>query len=392
MTLTHIAIKNLLRRKAKAAFILSGLVIGIGTVVAVISYVNTMAADITHKLDKYGANILITPKTDRLTLSYGGLSLGNVAFEMQEINQKDLSNLTTIKNARNIAAVGPQVLGSITIGDEPVLLAGIDFNTIHILKPWWKFKEKITDKTDSREVADGLVLGDTTAKVLGLKVGDTATVNGREVTITGRLRPMGSQDDQLIFTRLDLAQAIVNKPGQVSLVEVAALCEACPITEMVSQISAALPGAKVMAIQQVVKGRMDTLAQFKSFSYGISIVVVLIGSLVVLITMMGSVRERTEEIGIFRAVGFKRRHVMRIVFTEAALVSFVAGIAGYLIGYGGLRLGFFLFGPNREMSVPIHMELVAGAMILAMVVGLVSSAYPAFMASRLDPSKALRAL
>lgn len=392
MTLTHIAIKNLLRRKAKAAFILSGLVIGIATVVAVITYVNTMAADITHKLDKYGANILITPKTDRLTLSYGGLSLGNVAFEMQEIDQKDLSNLTTIKNARNIAAVGPQVLGSIKIGDEPVLLAGIDFDTVNILKPWWKFKEKITDDEASHQIADGLVLGDTAAKVLELNVGDSVTVNDQVVTITGRLHPMGSQDDQLIFTRLDLAQAIVNKPGRVSLVEVAALCEACPINEMVSQIATALPGAKVMAIQQVVKGRMDTLAQFKSFSYGISAVVVLIGSLVVLITMMGSVRERTEEIGIFRAVGFKRRHVMRIVFTEAAMISSVAGIAGYLLGYGGLRLGLFLFGPNREMSVPIHMELVAGALILAIAVGLVSSAYPAVMASRLDPSKALRAL
>ncbi len=392
MTLTGIACKNLLRRKAKAAFILAGLVIGIATVVAVITYVETMAADINHKLEKYGANILITPKTDRLTLSYGGLSLGAVAFEMQELDQKDLANLDTIKNARNIAAVGPQVLGSIKIKEQPVLLAGIDFETIKILKPWWKFKEEQKDINGKSRSMDGLVLGDTAAKILGLKIGDSLTINGWVVAVTGRLRPMGSQDDQLVFTRLDLAQEMVNKPGQVSLVEVAALCEACPIDEMVSQISNALPGAKVMAIQQVVKGRMETLAQFKSFSYGISAVVVLIGSLVVLITMMGSVRERTEEIGIFRAVGFKRRHIMRIVFTEAALISILAGIVGYLIGYGGLRLGFLFFGPARKIAIPMHPDLAAGALILAVLVGLISSAYPAVMASRMDPSQALRTL
>ena len=101
------------------------------------------------------------------------------------------------------------------------------------------------------------------------------------------------------------------------------------------QIAEALPGAKVMAIQQVVKSRMEMLAQFTQFSYGISAVILFIGGLVVLVTMMGSVRERTDEIGIFRAIGFRRSHIMRIVFLEAAIVSGAAGVLGYLIGFGG---------------------------------------------------------
>ena len=111
MNLNSISMKNLLRRKGKAAFVLAGLVIGVSTVVGIISYIEAMTNDINHKLEKYGANILILPRTENLALSYGGLSLGGVSFEMKEIHQADLSRVSTIKNSANIAALGPLVLG-----------------------------------------------------------------------------------------------------------------------------------------------------------------------------------------------------------------------------------------------------------------------------------------
>ena len=156
--------------------------------------------------------------------------------------------------------------------------------------------------------------------------------------ITGVLEPTGSQDDGLIFTAVATAQKLLGKEGRVSMAEVAALCNACPIHDMVKQISDVLPGANVMAIQQVVKGRMETLNYFQKFSYGVSALVLFVGSLMVLITMMGSVRERTVEIGIFRAMGFRRAHVMRIIFLEAGIISFVAGVLGYRIGMGAAKV------------------------------------------------------
>ena len=385
MTLKNISIKNLLRRKGKASFVLAGLVIGVSTVVGIISFVEATTNDINHKLEKYGANILIVPRTENLTLSYGGLSLGGVSFEMEEIRQEELARVNAIKNARNIAAVGPLVLGVVNVDSHKVLLAGVDFKVSGILKPWWQLQGKEPDD-------NGVILGAETARILNLGAGDRFKIKDRDFTVSGILQPTGSQDDQLIFTRLSTAQSLFDKNGRLSMVEVAALCQDCPIDAMVEQISEALPAAKVMAIQQVVKGRMETLAHFKKFSYGISGVILLIGSLVVLVTMMGSVRERTDEIGVFRAIGFRRRHVMKIVFLEAAIVSGLAGILGYLLGWGVTKAAVHFFIEGHSGFVPFNIELASGALILALLIGLASSAYPAIIASRLDPNEALRAL
>jgi putative ABC transport system permease protein len=217
-------------------------------------------------------------------------------------------------------------------------------------------------------------------------------LRGKPFTLAGILDPTGSQDDQLIFTNLAAAQSLLDKAGLVSMVEVAALCTACPIEDMVRQISAALPDAKVMAIQQVVKGRMKTIGQFRQFAFGLSAVVVLVGGLVVLVTMMSSVKERTSEIGIFRSIGFRKRHVMRIIFMEAGIVSGISGIIGYMLGLGIIHGGLRYFKAAQVPMIPHDLSLVVGAVLMAVVVGLMASIYPAIQAARLDPNDALKAL
>ena len=385
MTVKDIALHNLRRRKAKAAFVFLGLLIGVSAVVAFVSLIDALTQDIRHKLEKYGANILIVPKTENLSLTYGGLSLGGISFEMEEIHEADLKKVQSIKNARNVAALGPVLLGAIEVGGRRALLAGVDFEKTRILRPWWKMRGEIPDN-------NAVLVGARAAHVLGLRPGSHLSVNGRRLFVSGVLDPSGSQDDQIVFARLSVAQSILGKEGRISMAEVAALCADCPVEDMVKQISQVLPGAKVMAIKQVVKGRMETLGHFRKIAYGLSIVVVLVGGLVVLVTMMGSVRERTAEIGIFRAIGFRRSHIVQVVLFEALIVSALAGILGYFMGVATTKVALPLFTESRGVAVPWNPLLAGGAFSLSILLGLVSSIYPAVLAARLDPNEALRAL
>ena len=387
MTLKNIVISNLRRRKTRAIFVLAGLLIGVATVVGLMSLAQEMKDDINHKLEMYGANILIVPKTENLSLTYGGMALGGVSFDVQEIREEEVKKIMTIKNAANVAAVGPMVLGPVTVRGRRILMAGVDFAAAQILRPWWNVLGMIPLERD------GVLVGADAARIIGLKQGDRVTVRGRELRVTGILEKTGSQDDGLIFVPLALAQGILGKTGKISIVEVAALCTGCPIPEMVLQISGVLPNANVTAIQQVVKGRMETIGHFQKFSYGVSALVLFVGCLMVLVTMMGSVRERTVEIGIFRAMGFRRSHVLRIILLEASMVAAVAGIVGYGVGLGATRLLFPLFAEGQgHGAISLDPLMAAAAVLASIMLGTAASLYPALMAARLDPHEALRAL
>jgi len=381
-----VALGNLRRRPSRAAFLVAGLLVGIATVVTLLSMSRALTVQAQNQLETYGANIVVAPRTDDLSLSYGGVALGGVRLQARELREADLARVDTIENRRNVAIVAPELLGAVEVKGRQALLLGVRPNAEFELKKWWRL--------DGRPptAGDELVAGASAARRFGLRTGDSVALDGRGFRVTGVLRPTGSQDDELLVVRLDAAQTLLERPGKVTMVQVAALCSDCPVEEIAVQLQDALPGTRVTAMQQVTKNRMHALDIFRTFSYVAAAVIIAIEALVVFVTMMGSVNARTREIGIFRALGFRRSHITRLVLLEAAAASVVAGVLGYLAGMGAghLLLPFFAEGLNVHVSwAP---PLAVGAVLLAVFIGCLGSLYPALHASRLDPTIALRSI
>jgi putative ABC transport system permease protein len=386
MKLHNISINNLKRRKAKMAFLTIGLMVGIATIVTLLTLTSSMSSDIERKMDEFGANILVTPQSNGLAMNYGGISLGGVTFDQQEIREEDLAKIKTIRNNKNVSAISPKVLGGIKVGTRDVLLVGVNFDSELKMKQWWNiFGDK--PKNDNE-----VLLGSDASKVLNASPGDRIKIKNETLKVAGVLDQTGSQDDALVFVNLPKAQKLLGKEGKITLAEVAALCSGCPIGDMVTQIAETLPDVKVSAIKQVVEGRLKALDQFKRFSCAMAGVVVFIGSLMVFVTMMGSVNERTTEIGVFRAIGFRKSHIMRIILLEAALVSVLAGLLGYAAGMGGAKLALPFMAESKNAHLVWDSTVAFGSIGLALALGLLASLYPALHASRMDPAEALRAL
>lgn len=382
----HIALKNLLRRPARMFFLTMALAVGLSAVVALVTLANSMTADIEHTMDQFGANILITPKSNDLALSYGGISLGRVSFDQRELDPSVLERIRTIKNRQNIAVVAPKVLGTVTVRNKELLLVGVDFAAELRLKPWWRL-----NGTEPSTEQDAL-LGSAAAQALGIKPGDRLQVGTRSFTVSATLQETGSQDDGLLFVPLAAAQAITAKQGRITLIEVAALCTGCPIAEMVEQISGVLPDAKVSAIKQVVEGRLQTIGQLKRFSLGMGGVIALISLALVFVTMMGSVNDRKVEIGIFRAIGYRTGHVVGIILLEAGLVGLAAGLLGYGLGIGAAATALPFMASSEHPHLLLQWQVALTALLAVTLVSLLAAWWPALKAGKMDPADALRSL
>jgi len=385
MKLIDVALRSLRRRSGKMLLLVLGLSLGVATVVALISLNESMRSRVATTLDEYGANILIVPQANDLAVSYGGVTVASASFDVGELRLEDLAAIDTIKNVANISILSPKLLSAAEVGGRTILVAGVRFSDELLLKQWWEIDGAPPASPDEA------LLGYRVAEELGVEAGDEVRIYGITLHIAGILRENGSQDDDIIFADLGTVQAAIGRPGVITLAEVAALCTACPIEEMVIQISEVLPQARVTALRQAVALRMETADQLSRFGLVVSVIVVLIGTLVVLTTMLSAVGERKQEIGLMRALGFRRRHIARVILSEAAMVSVVGGIVGWGLGVLGAALLLpRLVDPQAALSVtPL---LVAGSVLGALLIGLLGAIYPALQAAKLDPTTALRAL
>lgn len=385
MRLYHIALSHMKRRKGKLFFLSLGLFIGISTIVSLLTITEGMIRDIEEHLDQFGANIVMIPRSEHLPLSYGGIIVGNMTFQSRDLDESKLPEIKNIENGKNVGIVAPKVIGPVTVKEKQVLVIGIDFSAELALKNWWQIDGSAPSKGDE------LLVGIDAAHVLGLSAGDRINIKGREFNVAALLKRTGASEDAAVMGDLHEIQKILGKEKKISMVEIAAFCRGCPISEIALQIAEKFPDARVTTLEHLVKAKMQSIEMFRSFSYGVTSLVIVIGSLLVFVTMMGSVNERTREIGIFRAIGFRQEHIMQIFLTEALAVGLMAGLLGFL---GGSIIAWFVipFVLKGGASPGPLLSLGGVAVLLGVSLSLLASIYPARKASRLDPSAALRAL
>lgn len=122
----------------------------------------------------------------------------------------------------------------------------------------------------------------------------------------------------------------------------------------------------------------------------LTVITLLVSGIVMMNVMMMSVFERTQEIGVLRAIGWQRRRVLRMVMSESLALALLSGVAGLLIGVG---LGWLVtFEPTYGAFLPPLFDpaVLGWTLLLTLVLGVLGGVYPAWHASGLRPVEALR--
>jgi len=129
----------------------------------------TVSHGLEEKMNKFGANILIYPKTDEVTVSYGGVQLGSLSYEVKYLPQKEtVDKILSIGFKKNISAVAPKLVKSYKINDKNNIgIVGVDINQEMKIKHYWHIKGKLISSDYE------LILGEDLARRLGKKVSDS---------------------------------------------------------------------------------------------------------------------------------------------------------------------------------------------------------------------------
>jgi putative ABC transport system permease protein len=441
MNILTIALRNSRKKWVRTLLLLLVFTLGVVSIVSLNFVSRVVGEGLEKKLVSFGANILISPKSEKLTVSYGGFALGDMLFDVTYLDESEtLARVDGIGLRENISVIAPKLVVMDRVQGTAVAIVGVRFAQERQLKGYWMVERgaipgeaPVTPPTtplaaksapmgkdgaghaapmpvkapptlltaalsssnaasnaaNSRLAGDGVLAGSAAAAKLGLKIGDKVPLGTTQMTVTGILVPTGSEDDNVLLADLTFVQNAVGRPGKANFVEVAALCSACPIEDIVDQLAAALPGVEIKTLRSIVEQRMYSVHFVKRLILSVSLVILLTGCSMVGISMLSAVNERKKEIGILRSLGFSRRAVFSIFFAEAASIGLMAGLAGYLAGYAvSYRiLAVLELDEGAHLAFePLH--LLATAVILALLTSL-ASLVPAWKAAAIEPSEAL---
>jgi len=383
MNIFTLPFRNLKRKLLRTGILVAVFTLGILSVVLLYNVSRSIGHSLEEKMTAFGANVVIYPKTESLKISYGGFSMGNLAYQVKYLPEKEtVKAIHGIELNKNISTVAPKLLELIHYKNKPVAVVGVIFAQELRIKSYWSVMGGVPAKTDE------IIAGSKAAEHLGLKTGDTIPVGNKSFVVSGVLKPTGTEDDNSLFADLHGLQTAVNKPNLINYADIAALCAGCPIEDIVHQISKKLPDTEINAMQNIVKQRMATIQTVQHLVLGLGGVILLTACFMLAMFMLAAVNERKNEIGILRALGYSGGKIFIIFSFESLIIGALSGILGYAGGYlgSGELLKILSLGENAHITFNWLHLLVTVAAVSALSV--CASAFPALKAAQMRPTDA----
>jgi len=415
----RLALNILVHSKLRTWLTVIGIVIGVSAVVAIISIGEGMQQSVSSRLSGLGADIItITPGGSGVSSGFRMFG-GDQPREGQgsaNLTKKDLQSVATVSG---IAAIEGEVSGNA----EAYYLSERSRVSVRGVDPVeWK---KLT--TSELEAGRFLTASDYSAVVIGsriaasfkelLAINRVLTIDNRTFKIAGILKESGSfgGDDSRVIMPIKAAVDTLGLDGN----NFGSITVKAASADAVDQVMADIDSRMLMlhhianvnrkdytitSAQSIEQTLSDVSATMTLFLGAIAAVSLLVGSIGIANSMFTSVLEKTKEIGIMKAIGARNSDILMIFVLSSAMIGMVGGLIGIALGSGvslllpsltggtlsipGARGG--IGGSGSGVTTAITPQLLAGALLLSVAVGVVSGLVPSYRASKLKPVEALR--
>jgi len=383
MGLGTIARANIRRHPGRAALMLVGMAVAVAAFVTVVSLVLSLRATLDDRLARYGASLLVVPASPELSLDYGGVSVADAGSgEVPVLDESAAATIRGLPSGERVAETIPVLLQPVKVAGATYLALGTDIGASLRVKPWWRMEGSPPQGPDQ------VLLGLDARNKLGSDPGAKVTIEGHDYTVSGILWQTGGEEDGVIvMDRQELAR-LTGRGGAVNLIEVT-VGDSGAVEPISREIAQALPDASVISVKKSLEFNAQANGALTKFGLAATILIVLVSALIVTLTTLAAVRERQREIGVFRAVGYRQRDIWALLLTEALLLSIGAAVIGTGLGLVGAALGPRLVQGLTLQFTP-NVLVVLGGMVLAVVLAVAATLYPASRAARLDPAAALK--
>ncbi len=387
--LLRLALSRLRTSRLRAALTMLGVVIGVASVVALVGVGQGTTSNITSRLASLGTNLLTISPT-------GGSSEHPLS----------LDDADAIAKVPGVAAVAPELQTSVTVAvgtqstTTSLIGTSADYAQVRAYDVWQgSFLTDASVETGLRVA----VLGATTASDLNLDataIGSTIQVNGLPFQVMGILQPKGGSgfanpDDEVLVPIAAVHKYFI-AGDDVRTIGVSVASDD-QMTDVTNAITALLRDRHQLAATdsadfsvfnqtQLLDAASSISATLTLLLGGIASISLIVGGIGIMNIMLVSVRERTREIGIRKAVGARGRDILAQFLIEALTLSLLGGLIGIVLGLAVSALIGQLAGWGFQFSI----STVAAAVLFSLAVGVVFGVWPARQAARLDPINALR--